>query len=138
MRALRWLGLAALLLTQGCVVMAVGAVAGAAAGVTYTVLGVAEKTYGEEYDKVAAALRQALASLDIKIGDTQKVEENNKVVTTEIEAFTRDLTIRITIERITDTATHVTVNASRKTFLKDRATATEILIQTTNNLAKKT
>lgn len=137
MRGLRVLVLAAVLLAQGCAVVAVGAVAGAAAGVTYTVLGVAEKTYNEEYDAVAAAVEKALANLDIKTGNIRKEEENNKVVTTEIEAFARDLTIRITIERVTDKATRVIVDASRKYVIKDRATATEILIQTTNNLSKK-
>ena len=137
MRELKVLALVAVLLTQGCAVVAVGAVAGAAAGVTYTVLGVAERTYNEEYDTVVAALQQALVSLDIKTGDTKKTEENNKVVTTEIEAFARDLTIQVTIERVTDKATRVVVDASRKYVIKDRATATEILIQTTNTLPKK-
>jgi len=137
MRALKVLALVAVLLTQGCAVVAVGAVAGAAAGVTYTVLGVAEKTYNEEYDTVVAALQQALVSLDIKTGDTRKTEENNKVVVTEIEAFARDLTIQVTIERVTDKATRVVVDASKRYVIKDRATATEILIQTTNNLPKK-
>lgn len=137
MRELKVLALVAALLTQGCAVVAVGAVAGAAAGVTYTVLGVAEKTYNEEYDTVVAALQQALAHLDIKTGNIRKTEENNQVVTTEIEAFARDLTIQVTIERVTDKATRVVVDASRKYVIKDRATATEILIQTTNTLPKK-
>ena len=68
------------MLLQGCVAAA-GVVAGAAAGVTYTVLGIAEKTFDE--------------------------------------------------------ATKVTVNAARKYLLKDKATATQILNQTADNLAKK-
>ena len=137
MRELKVLALVAVLLTQGCAVVAVGAVAGAAAGVTYTVLGVAEKTYNEEYDTVVDALLKALVSLDIKTGNIKKSEENTKVVTTEIEAFARDLTIQVTIERVTDKATRVVVDASKKYVFKDRATATEILIQTTNSLPKK-
>lgn len=137
MRVLKLLVLAALLMTQGCVVMAVGAVAAAAAGVTYTVLGTAEKTFNDEYDVVVAALQKALVNLDIKTGDTRKIEENGKVVSTEIQAFARDLTIIITIERITDKATRVVVDASKKYVVKDSATAGEILIQTTNNLPKK-
>jgi len=129
--------LVGVLMTQGCAVVAVGAVAAAAAGVTYTVLGTAEKTYNEDYDAVVAALQKALANLDIKTGDTKKTEENGKVVTTEIQAFARDLTIRISIERITDKATRVVVDASKKYVIKDAATAGEILIQTTNNLPKK-
>jgi len=137
MRFLTLLVLVGLLMTQGCAVVAVGAVAAAAGGVTYTVLGTAQKTYNEDYDTVVAALQKALVTLDIKTGDTKRAEKNGKVVTTEIQAYARDLTIQISIERITDKATRVVVDASKKYVIKDAATAGEILNQTTNNLPKK-
>jgi hypothetical protein len=137
MRILKLLVLAGLLVTQGCAVVALGAVAAAAGGVTYTVLGTAEKTYNEDYDTVAAALQKALVNLDIKTGDTKRTEENGKVVSTEIQAYARDLTIQISIERVSDKATRVIVDASKKYIIKDAATAGEILNQTTNNLPKK-
>ncbi len=111
--------------------------AAAAGGVTYTVLGTAEKTYYEDYDAVPAALQTALVTLDIKTGDTQRNEENGKVVMTEIEAYTGDLTIRISIHRVGDKATRVVVDASRNFLIKDKATAAGILNQTTDNLSKK-
>lgn len=137
MRVFKLLVLAGLLMTQGCAVVAVGAVAAAAAGVTYTVLGTAEKTYNEDYDAVVAALQKALVTLDIKTGDVKRTEESGKVVTTEIQAYARDLTIQISIERISDRATRVVVDASKKYVVKDAATAGEILNQTTSNLPKK-
>ncbi len=137
MRVLKLLVLAGLLATQGCAVVAVGALAAAAGGVTYTVLGTAEKTYDVDYDTVAAALQKALVTLDIKTGDTKRREENGKIVSTEIDAYARDLTIRISIDRVSDKATRVIVDASQKYVFKDRATAGEILTQTTNNLPKK-
>ncbi|MGD0265244.1 MAG: DUF3568 family protein [Candidatus Methylomirabilota bacterium] len=137
MRVFKLLVLAGLLMTQGCAVVAVGAVAAAAGGVTYTVLGTAEKTYNEHYDTVVAALQKALVNLDIKTGDTKRTEENGRVVTTEIQAYARDLTIQISIERISDKATRVVVDASKKYVIKDAATAGEILNQTTSNLPKK-
>lgn len=137
MRVLSVLVLAGLLMTQGCAVVAVGAVVAAAGGVTYTILGTAQKTYNEDYDTVVAALQKALVNLDIKTGDTKRAEENGKVVTTEIQAYARDLTIEISIERISDKATRVVVDASKKYVIKDAATAGEILNQTTNNLPKK-
>lgn len=137
MRVLSVLVLAGLLMTQGCAVVAVGAVVAAAGGVTYTILGTAQKTYNEDYDTVVAALQKALVTLDIKTGNTKKTEENGKVVTTEIQAYARDLTIEISIERISDKATRVVVDASKKYVIKDAATAGEILNQTTNNLPKK-
>jgi hypothetical protein len=137
MRLLKLLVLAGLLLTQGCAVVAVGAVAAAAPGVTYTVMGTAEKTYNEEYDAVLLALQKSLASLDIKTGDTKRTEENEKVVMTEITAYARELTIHITVERVSEKATRVVVDASKNYFVKDAATGGEILNQTTNNLPKK-
>ncbi len=137
MRVLKVLLLAGLLATQGCAVVAVGAVAAAAGGVTYTVLGSAEKTYDEDYDAVVAALQKALVSLDVKTGDAKRIEENGKVVTTEIEAYSGDLTIHINIERVSDKTTRLIVAASKNYVFKDRATAGEILNQTTNNLPKK-
>jgi hypothetical protein len=137
MRGLGAVILVGMLMLQGCVVAAVGLVAGVAAGVTYTVLGIAEKTFYEDYDSVTAALQKALTSLDVKTGDTRKIEDSGKVVKTRIEAYVSDLTIRISVERVSDKATKVSVNASRKHLMKDKATATQILNQTADNLAKK-
>ena len=73
MRRLGTMILVGTLMLQGCAVVAVGLVAGAAAGVTYTVLGIAEKTFSEDYDSVTAAVQKALINLDIKTGDTHAV-----------------------------------------------------------------
>jgi hypothetical protein len=137
MRGIAALCLLSLLALQGCVVLAVGAMAGAAAGVTYTVMGIAEKTFPADRETVLAALNKALATLDIKTGEMRNIEEGGRIVRTDIQAFARDLTISITVERVSDRATRVSVDASRKYVLKDRATATEILAQTTTNLPQR-
>lgn len=134
MRGLVVLGLVALVLLQGCALLAVGAVAGAAAGVTYTVMGIAEKTFPEDREAVLAAVQKALVTLDIKTGQVRNIEEGGRIARTELQAFARDLTILITVERVSDRATRVTVDASKRYVLKDKGTATEILAQTTNNL----
>jgi hypothetical protein len=123
-----------LLVLPGCAVVAVGAIAGAAAGVTYTVLGTAEKTFTEDRETVVAAVQKALERLDVKTGHIRNVDEGGRIVRTDIEAYARDLTIRIGVERVSERATRVTVDASRKYLLKDKGTATEILVQTTNSL----
>jgi hypothetical protein len=134
MRGILVLGLIGALSLPGCAVVAVGAMAGAAAGVTYTVLGTAEKTFPQDREAVLAAVRKALGTLDIKTGQTRNVEEGGRIIRTEIEGFARDLTIQVVVERVTDRATRVSVDASRKYVLKDRGTATEILGQTAQNL----
>jgi len=137
MRGTLVLCLSGLLLLPGCAVVAVGAMAGAAAGVTYTMLGTAEKTFTEDRETVVAAVQKALETLDIKTGQTRNVEEGGRIVRTEIEGYARDLTIRIAVERVSDRATRVTVDASKKYVMKDKGTATEILVQTTNNLPQR-
>ena len=136
MRGVAVLLLLGLLMTQGCAVLAVGAVAGAAAGVTYTVMGTAEKTFDNDYDSVVTALNKALVSLDIKTGNTRKIEDTGKVTQTEIEAYTKDLTIQITVERVSARATRVVVDASENYVMKDKATATAILTKTTESLPR--
>ncbi len=136
MRGIAVLLLLGVLMTQGCALVAVGAVAGAAAGVTYTVTGTAEKTFDNDYDSVVTALNKALVSLDIKTGNTRKIEDSGKVTKTEIEAYTKDLTIQITVERVSDRATRVVVDASKNYVMKDKATATAILTKTTEHLPK--
>jgi hypothetical protein len=134
MRGILVLSLLGALILPGCAVVAGGAMAGAAAGVTYTALGTAEKTFPQDRVAVLAAIQKALGTLDIKTGRTRNVEEGGQIVRTEIEGFARDLTIQIVVERVTERATRVTVDASRKYVFKDRGTATEILSQTTQNL----
>ncbi|HSB73391.1 MAG TPA: DUF3568 family protein [Candidatus Methylomirabilis sp.] len=129
--------LAGMLMLQGCAVVAVGVVAGAAAGVTYTMMGVGEKTFNNDYDSVTAALQKALTSLDIKTGNTRRIEEGGKIVKTEIEAFARDLTIQITVERVSDQATRVVVDAGKYYVVKDKTIASQILNQTSDNLVKQ-
>ena len=133
MRGFMLLLLTGLLMTEGCAVAAVAAVT--AAGVTNTILGTAEKTYNVEWDTVESAGQQARANVDIETGDTETTEDSEKVLATEIDAFSRDLTMRGSIERVTDKATRVVVDASRKYVVKD--SDTEILIQTSTNLPKK-
>jgi hypothetical protein len=137
MRAIAVLMLIGLLSIQGCAFLVLGAVAGAAAGTSYTVLGIASKTFTDEYDTVLAAVRQALVTLDIKTGNEKQAEDGGKVVKTEIEAFARDLSISISVERLTDKATRVVVDASRKYVIKDSATAGEIINQAALILQKK-
>ena len=47
------------------------------------------------------------------------------------------MTRLISIERVSEKATRVSVDASKKYVIKDAATAGEILNQTTNNLPRK-
>ncbi len=134
MRGIVRLCLVGLLALQGCAVFAVGAVTGPAAGIPYTSLGVAEKTFPEEREKVLTALNKALATLDVKTGQITNREEGGRIVQTDLQAYARDLDITISLDQVSERAARVSVDATRNHIFKDKATATEILVQTAANL----
>jgi len=108
------------------------AVSGGAAGVNYTYTNVAYKTISYPVADVEAALSKALKKMDIK--QTERKEEEGKV---SITAVADNLDIDIDLEKITKTGTSIKVNAKKGVFVKDKATATEIIVQTEKKLEEK-
>ncbi len=108
------------------------AVSGGAAGVNYTLTNVAYKTMSYPLADVEAALHRALKKMDIK--ETERKAEEGKV---SIAAAAGSLNIYIDLEKITKTETSIKVNAKKELFLKDKATATEIIVQTEKSLEAK-
>jgi hypothetical protein len=108
------------------------AVSGGAAGVNYSVTNNAYKTISYPFADVEAALNKALKKMDIK--ETKRQKEEGKV---SVAAVTRDLDIHIDLEKVTPTVTKIEVNAKKGGFIKDKATATEIIVQTEKNLEVK-
>ena len=115
-----------------CLGVVPAAVSGGAAGVDYTFTNSAYKTISAPVADVEAALKKALKKMDIK--ETKRKAEEDKVIVT---AVTGDLDIYIDLEKVTPTATNIKVNAKKGVFFKDKATATEIIVQTENNLEVK-
>lgn len=114
-------------LTQGC------AFGRSAKDVTYTPLGVAQKTFPAEFSTVLRAVEEALATLDLPIREVRSAEEDGRKTRAEVVAVTRDRRITVTVTRITATATRTDVDV-RKFLSKDTATATAILVQIGENL----
>jgi hypothetical protein len=108
------------------------ALSGGAVGVNYSLANSAYKTISFPIADVEAALHKALKKMDIK--ETEREAEEGKV---SVTAVTGDLDIDIDLEKVTPTATKIEVNAKKGPFLKDKATATEIIVQTENNLGMK-
>lgn len=120
---------------SGCAVTGLAvpaAVSGSAAGVSYSVTNVAYKDISHPIADVEIALRKALKKMDIK--ETDRKAEEGKV---SITAVAGDLEIDIDLEKVTPTVTGIHVNAKKGPFLKDKATATEIIVQTEKNLEGK-
>jgi hypothetical protein len=132
-RILRAFGPFCLLFLTGCQLLPLAAspivVSGAGGGVAYTMTNIAYKTMSFPGDKVESSLRGALKKMGIKeVGRTS----SDGVVT--VNAKTSKLTIEIELERITPKTTRIKVDAREGIFFKDKATATEIIVQTEKGL----
>jgi len=98
---------------------------GAATGVSYTLNGYAYKTFSAPVNEVNSATRQALDRMGIKVEDDVRDEEGHTLT-----ALATDWNIEIVLEPISTKATRMRSHVSRNSLQKDRATATEIILQT--------
>ncbi len=108
------------------------AVSSGAAGVNYSFTNNAYKTISYPVAEVEAALNKALKKMDIK--ETKREKEEGKV---SVAGITSTLHINIELTEITPTVTNIEVKAKKGLFLKDKATATEIIVQIEKNLEVK-
>ncbi len=108
------------------------AVSGGAAGVNYSFTNNAYKTISHPLADVETALNKALRKMDIKEMRTKRGKEK-----VNISAVTEKLDISIDLEKITPTVTKIEVSVRKGVFLKDKSTATEIIVQTEKNLQVK-
>jgi Protein of unknown function (DUF3568) len=124
----------ALLSTQGCAAVgltlfSVGAGVSAGTGVSYTLDSIAYKTFAASLEGVHGATRQTLRRMDIAVQEDQLRETGRTLV-----AVAGDRTIAIELDRLTSRISRMRVNAKQGWFFKDRATATEIIVQTARTL----
>lgn len=124
------LWLAAFLLVQGCAgvgltLFGVGAGVTTGTSVAYTLDGIAYRTFTAPLPQVETATRTALDRMGIKVEATAPIEQGKA-----IKAVTNDREIEIELERISPRTTRIRTVAKQGIFFKDRATATEIIIQT--------
>jgi hypothetical protein len=117
-------------LLNGCAAIALtmfGVGAGVATGtsVGYTLDGFAYRTFTAPLPQVESATRTALNRMGIKIGATAKTEQGKAIAATG-----NDREIEVELEVISSNATRIRTVAKQGFFIKDRATATEIILQT--------
>jgi uncharacterized protein DUF3568 len=119
------------LLLQGCAAGVGLTLFGVGAGVTtgtsvaYTLDGIAYKTFTASLPQVETATRTALDRMGIKVEATSKMDQGKA-----IKAVTNDRDIEIELEMVSSKTTRIRTVAKQGIFFKDRATATEIIIQT--------
>jgi hypothetical protein len=126
-----------LLSTQGCATVgltlfSVGAGVSAGTGVSYTLDSIAYKTFTTPLAGLHHATRTTLGRMDITVQEDQPTDAGRKVV-----AVAGDRSIAIELDRLTTQTSRMRVNAKQGWFFKDRATATEIIVQTAQTLEKE-
>ena len=134
----RWriaaLGLVMLTASQGCValglsLLAAGAGTAAGQGISYNVSSVAYKTFTVPIEGLEAATLKSLLRMEIEV---RSRENRDQGVTILAEAGNRD--IDIDLDRLTGRTSRLRVEVKLGWFLRDQATAAEIIAQTTQTL----
>ena len=116
--------------TQGCAaaglaVLGASAGVGGGTGVGYTLDSIVYKTFTAPEKDLRKATLASLKRMAIDVTDTQVKESG-----TEIMATAGDRTVDIELDRITPKTSRMRVNVKQGWFFRDRATATEIILQT--------
>ena len=129
---------ASCLALQGCAsgvgltMLGIGGGTATNVGVEHTLNGISYKTFTASVDQVHAANRQALAGMSVKITEDIKTDTGRS-----LKAQAADREIEIQFERLTPRLTRMRVVASENLLFKDSATATEIILQTADQLDTK-
>lgn len=134
----RWLAGAAMLLSvmvgQGCAAVgltlfAVGAGVTGGTGVSYTLDSVAYKTFTSPEERLRAATLRTLKRMDMAVEEDESTESGRRIT-----AVAGDRTVHIEVDRLTRATSRLRVNVKQGWFFRDRATATEIIVQTERTL----
>ena len=113
----------------GLTLFGVGAGVSAGTGVSYTLDSIAYKTFTVSEEGLRAASLKTLNRMDIKVKESQPTQSGRKIL-----AQAGDREIEIELDRLTTKTSRMRVNAKQGWFFKDRATATEIIVQTERTL----
>ncbi len=134
----RLIGLSAFLMAaaaaSGCAafglsLLSVGAGVGGGTGVSYTLDSIAYRTFTTPDGALRAAALKTLKRMDMETKETKPTDAGQEIV-----AAAGDRTVEIEIDRLTSKTSRMRVNVKRGWFLRDRATATEIIVQTERTL----
>ena len=123
--------------SQGCAgiglaLFGVGAGISGGTGVSYTLDSIAYKTFAASETELRAATLQTFKRMAIEVTETQKTESG-----TDMTATAGDRTVEVEIDRITARTSRMRVVVKKGWFLRDRATAGEIIVQTADTLDSK-
>jgi len=109
----------------GMTLFGVGAGVTTGTAVSYTLDGIAYRTFTAPLSQVESATRTALDRMGIRVEATAKTEQGKA-----IKAIGNDREIEVELEMVSAKTTRIRTVAKQGVFFKDRATATEIILQT--------
>ena len=110
---------------MGLTLFGVGAGVATGSSVSYTLDGIAYRTFTATLPQVESATRTALNRMGIKVDATSKTEQGKA-----LSATASDRQIEIEFEAVSSKTTRMRTVAKQGMFFKDRATAGEIIMQT--------
>jgi hypothetical protein len=119
------LALSALIFT-GCAAVAPLALTSSSMGVAYYYMNVSEKTCVYDLDTMNRASVLTLKRMGFKLGEQFKDEDGDR----KILAETKELNITVKLKKITPKCTKMKVTARKYVVMRDKATASEIILQT--------
>jgi hypothetical protein len=109
----------------GLTLLGAGVGVGTGTAVAYALNGYAYRTFAAPLTQVEVATAKALSNMGIKIEEWEETEQGKRV-----SAVGNERKIEVRLEEVTAETTRIRTQVRMGTFLKDRATATEIIIQT--------
>ncbi len=120
----------------GLTLLGVGAGVTAGTGVSYTLNNIVYKTFTTNLEEVRQGTGEALKVMGFPV---EKMEETPEGMTILAKGANPEsqLDIEIELERLSPQSTRMRVVAKRGVFAKDRATATEIILQTAKILDER-
>src|SRR5688572_9018049 len=109
----------------GLTLFGVGAGVATGTSVSYTLDGIAYRTFTATLPQVETATRTALDRMGIKVEATSKTDQGKALLATG-----NDREIEIEFQMVSSKTTRIRTVAKQGIFFKDRATAAEIIMQT--------
>ncbi len=115
---------------QGCAAVAIplvitGAGIAAGQGTSYTLDGIAYRTFTAPVEDVRRATLLSFRRMDITMKSEEPLEKGRELVGTA-----GDRTVYVELEKLTSRTTRMRITAKVGWFLRDRATAGEFIVQT--------
>jgi len=116
----------------GITLFGVGAGVSTGTGVSYTLNSIAYKTFTASEEELRSATLKTLKRMDMEVKEDKATKTGRKIM-----AVAGDRIIEIELDCLTSQTSRMRVNVKRGTFSKDRATATEIIVQTERTLEEE-